>query len=77
MPKTKYTTIINVNISEKVNKFIFITFVTAEATILSVTKLYAIPNNIIEINADITPINIPSTINGHLIKLFVAPTYSL
>ena len=37
--------------------------------------IHIFPKIIIDIAPDIIPIIIPSTIKGHLIKLFVAPTY--
>ena len=75
VPKIKYTVIISPNISEKVSKLNPIFENTSEDVICPISELYAIPSNNTEISAATTPIIIPSTINGHLMKPFVAPTY--
>ena len=75
MPNTKYTINKVWNNSGKVSNGIFSLLFINDCSICVITALYenAKINN--EIRTDISPINIPSTINGHLINPFVAPTY--
>ena len=75
MPNTKYTINKVWNNSGKVSNGIFSLLFINDCSICVITALYenAKINN--EIRTDISPINIPSTINGHLIKPLVAPTY--
>lgn len=68
MPNTKYTINKVWNNSGKVSNGIFSLLFINDCSICVITALYenAKINN--EIRTDISPINIPSTINGHLIK---------
>ena len=75
IPSTKYTITSNVDISAKLSNGIPIFASTAEFPSLLIIKLYAYPRTAREIIAAIIPMIIPSIMNGHLIKLSVAPTY--
>ena len=74
-PKTKYTITIKLNISLNSKSFNLKLARKLINAIFLLTIIYNPDTNASETIPEESPIIIPSTINGHLIKLFVAPTY--